>query len=183
MLMTHAGEGKELVTVAHQAPAPDLRQLGAVNRFLESKDLGVLQTSPITSFAGRNAIWAGLTSIGCRVFVKRISGEPESAARRFRVTPVRPRLSPGFLVDGSRGPAPDDHLRRVYVHVRDAADAVATWRGALDPRPGMGDLSFGEHRAHVVADALVRHAVSHAGAGRVDIAVATPSLPRCSRSP
>jgi hypothetical protein len=169
----------------------------------------------------------------------------------LRVTPVRPRLSPGFfLVDGSRGLAPEDHVRRVYLHVRDAADALATWREALealerdgaryrakviatwqlperadgmtiylphddlatisslarinrgihqrktsifaeaighgiaiadepaDSRPGMGDLSFGEHRAHVVAHALVRHAVSHAGAGRIDIAVAVATALR-----
>jgi hypothetical protein len=164
----------------------------------------------------------------------------------LRVTPVRPRLSPGFfLVDGSRGLAPDDHVRRVYLHVRDAADAAATWRSALealerdgaryrakviatwqlperadgmtiylphddlatvsslasiyrgtsqrktsifaeaigngiaiadepgDPRPGMGDLSFGEHRAHVVADAVVRHAVSPSDDIDIDTAVAT----------
>jgi aminoglycoside phosphotransferase (APT) family kinase protein len=43
-----------------------------------------LRITEVTSFSGRNAIWAGPTSAGRQVFVKRISGEPDSAARRLR---------------------------------------------------------------------------------------------------
>jgi hypothetical protein len=151
------------------------------------------------------------------------------------VPPVRPMLSPGFfLADGARGTAPDGRLCRVYLHIRDADDAVTTWRAALqvlekhetryrakvvsasplperadgmtvyldrddtttiaglagldrgsrprpvsifaeqvgngiatadepdDPRPGMRDLSFGEHRARVIADSLTWHAITRA---------------------
>jgi hypothetical protein len=50
-----------------------------------------------------------------------------------RVAAVRPMLSPGFfLVDGSQGSAPDQRLRRVYLHVRDAADAASVWSAALE---------------------------------------------------
>jgi hypothetical protein len=163
----------------------------------------------------------------------------------LRAAAVRPMLSPGFfLVNGGRGPAPDDRLYRVYLHVRDAADAVATWRAALqvlesrgaryrakvvsasplperadgmtvyldrddtttiaglagldrgsrprpvsifaeqvgngiatadepdDPRPGMSDLSFGEHRARVVADSLTWHATTRASPREAAVATA-----------
>lgn len=47
------------------------------------------------------------------------------------IPPVRPALSPGFLlVEGSAG-SPDPELLRLYVHLADAASALKAWKQVL----------------------------------------------------
>jgi hypothetical protein len=67
-----------------------------VNRFLESKGLGAFRAWGVISFPGRYEIWAGPTTAGGGVFVKRISGEPESASRRLRRSLGFQQVHPGI---------------------------------------------------------------------------------------
>jgi hypothetical protein len=72
----------------------DLGQLPAVNRFLASHDLGTLPAVAVAAFPGRNEIWAGRTTAGRKVFVKQITGDRDSAARRFERSLTFHRLNP-----------------------------------------------------------------------------------------
>jgi predicted trehalose synthase len=59
------------------ADAPD------VTVFLDGLGVGVLHDDQVSSFPGRNDIWAGVTSIGTPVFVKRVEGEASDVRRRL----------------------------------------------------------------------------------------------------
>jgi hypothetical protein len=72
----------------------DLSQLPAVNQFLAAHDLGTLSAVAIAAFPGRNEIWAGKTTAGRKVFVKQITGDRDSAARRFERSLTFHRLNP-----------------------------------------------------------------------------------------
>ncbi|GAA1014413.1 hypothetical protein Aple_079460 [Acrocarpospora pleiomorpha] len=60
-----------------------LAQAPEVTEFLTGLDLGTLRQDEISAFRGRNDTWAGVTSAGIPVFVKRVGGEPST---------VRPRV-------------------------------------------------------------------------------------------
>jgi hypothetical protein len=59
------------------ADAPD------VVAFLGELGLGGLDDDQVSSFVGRNDIWAGVTSVGAPVFVKRVEGEASYVRRRL----------------------------------------------------------------------------------------------------
>jgi hypothetical protein len=59
------------------ADAPD------VTAFLDERGFGALSDERVFSFAGRNEIWAGVTSAGTPIFVKRVEGEPTDVRRRL----------------------------------------------------------------------------------------------------
>jgi hypothetical protein len=59
------------------ADAPD------VVAFLERMSIGTLTDDRVSSFPGRNDIWAGVTSVGVPVFVKRVNGEEADVRRRL----------------------------------------------------------------------------------------------------
>jgi hypothetical protein len=67
--------------------------------------LGRLSSADLAAYPGRNDNWAGCTDRGYRVFVKRVSGSPAEARRRFRrsvtferqVAGRRPGIAPRSL--------------------------------------------------------------------------------------
>jgi hypothetical protein len=59
------------------AEAPD------VTEFLDGLGLGALTDDQTSSFPGRNEIWAGVTTTGTPVFVKRVEGEAPDVRRRL----------------------------------------------------------------------------------------------------
>ncbi|MFI8203269.1 class V lanthionine synthetase subunit LxmK [Streptomyces sp. NPDC085937] len=63
----------------------DLEVVPAVNALLGQLGVGRLETEEVESLFGRNENWAGTTSTGAGVFVKRVSldGGPEDAALRM----------------------------------------------------------------------------------------------------
>lgn len=80
----------------------DLDQNPAVERFLGELGYGVFVRSALTAPFGRNDVWAGPTSSGEHVFVKRLTGSlPDVAARMDRlhafqrVFAAQPGHSPG----------------------------------------------------------------------------------------
>jgi hypothetical protein len=80
--------------VAGRIREADLGRLPMVNRFLASHDLGTLPAAQVAAFPGRNQTWAGRTTAGRKVFVKQITGEPDSAARRFERSLTFHRVNP-----------------------------------------------------------------------------------------
>ncbi|MEO3857093.1 class V lanthionine synthetase subunit LxmK [Acrocarpospora sp. B8E8] len=70
------------MSVVKISPVP-LDQAPEVTEFLTRLDLGALRQDEISAFRGRNDSWAGVTSTGFPVFVKRVGGEPST---------VRPRV-------------------------------------------------------------------------------------------
>ncbi|UBU19213.1 class V lanthionine synthetase subunit LxmK [Nonomuraea gerenzanensis] len=64
--------------------ASSLDDAPQVNDLLHRLGLGTLTQESLESFAGRNNNWAGRTSSGARVFVKRLDGDREEALIRFR---------------------------------------------------------------------------------------------------
>jgi hypothetical protein len=54
-----------------------------VTAFLDKLGLGALSDDEVTAFPGRNDIWAGITTVGMPVFVKRVEGEPSDVRRRL----------------------------------------------------------------------------------------------------
>jgi hypothetical protein len=58
---------------------------------------------------------------------------------------------------------------QVSVFARPVAPGVAMAWEPVDRRPGMNGMSFGEHRAAVLADALVRHASEPSGPSVADV--------------
>ncbi|MFF6998232.1 class V lanthionine synthetase subunit LxmK [Streptomyces sp. NPDC008313] len=65
------------------APA-DLSDFPAVPGLLERLGAGTLTPETVSAFPGRNDNWAGTTTLGRPVFVKRIGGEAAESLRRFR---------------------------------------------------------------------------------------------------
>src|SRR5687768_7358133 len=69
---------KEKLEAAPLGAAPE------VNAVLQRLGLGVLDGDGVSAFAGRNNNWAGRTSNGSAVFVKRLDGDREESLLRFR---------------------------------------------------------------------------------------------------
>lgn len=69
---------KEKLEAAPLAAAPE------VNAVLQRLGLGTLDGEGVSAFAGRNNNWAGHTSAGSAVFVKRLDGDREESLVRFR---------------------------------------------------------------------------------------------------
>ncbi|MET8046405.1 MULTISPECIES: class V lanthionine synthetase subunit LxmK [unclassified Streptosporangium] len=63
------------------APVP-LDQVPEVAEFLTRLDLGTLRQDAVSTFLGRNDIWAGVTSTGLPVFVKRVNGPADMVRRQ-----------------------------------------------------------------------------------------------------
>ncbi|GIJ58483.1 class V lanthionine synthetase subunit LxmK [Virgisporangium aurantiacum] len=59
------------------AEAPD------VGEFLDRLGLGALVDDRVSSFMGRNDIWAGVSTVGTALFVKRVDGERADVRRRL----------------------------------------------------------------------------------------------------
>src|SRR5690606_10331117 len=64
--------------------ASSLDDAPQVNDLLHRLGLGTLSQDSLESFAGRNNNWAGRTSGGVPVFVKRLDGDRGEALIRFR---------------------------------------------------------------------------------------------------
>jgi hypothetical protein len=69
---------KEKLAAAPLSGAPE------VNTLLERLGLGVLDSGAVDAFPGRNNNWAGRTSGGHHVFVKRLDGDRGDSLTRFR---------------------------------------------------------------------------------------------------
>jgi len=63
------------------APVP-LDRVPEVAEFLTGLDLGTLRQETVSTFPGRNDIWAGVTGTGLPVFVKRVNGEADVVRRQ-----------------------------------------------------------------------------------------------------
>ncbi|WP_066371468.1 class V lanthionine synthetase subunit LxmK [Herbidospora mongoliensis] len=63
------------------APVP-LERVPEVGEFLTGLGLGVLREGEVSAFRGRNDSWAGVTSVGIPVFVKRVGGVEADVRRR-----------------------------------------------------------------------------------------------------
>lgn len=64
-------------------PALPLVDVPAVAALLTRLDLGALRPDDVESFPGRNDIWAGVTTLGLPVFVKRLNGDPQDVRQRL----------------------------------------------------------------------------------------------------
>ncbi len=62
----------------------DLRQVPEVGRFLTELGLGGFVTESVHGLVGRNDVWAGTTTSGSAVLVKKLSGDPVDTAARMR---------------------------------------------------------------------------------------------------
>lgn len=69
---------------ARRLEARELTEVPEVGHFLKRLGLGTFVASTVHGFVGRNDIWAGTTSVGRAVLVKRLVGEPASTAARMR---------------------------------------------------------------------------------------------------
>ncbi|GAA4992537.1 hypothetical protein GCM10023334_127210 [Nonomuraea thailandensis] len=80
--------------------ASSLDDAPQVNDLLHRLGLGTLTQETLESFAGRNNNWAGHTSSGARVFVKRLDGDRDEALIRFRrVLDLQEAISAGGTGD------------------------------------------------------------------------------------
>ncbi|MFJ2033282.1 class V lanthionine synthetase subunit LxmK [Streptosporangium sp. NPDC087985] len=64
--------------------ASSLSEVPEVNILLERLGLGTLDAGTVDAFPGRNNNWAGHTTSGERVFVKRLDGDRDDSLTRFR---------------------------------------------------------------------------------------------------
>jgi Phosphotransferase enzyme family len=64
--------------------SPDTDHELVLAGFLERLGVGALDWQRVSSFPGRSETWAGVTSAGVPVFVKRAAGEPRDVRRRLR---------------------------------------------------------------------------------------------------
>lgn len=62
----------------------ELASAPAVARLLESLGLGTLRDDDVVSHIGRNDNWAGTTTTGAPVFIKRLGGESRDVQRRLK---------------------------------------------------------------------------------------------------
>ncbi|WP_432924910.1 class V lanthionine synthetase subunit LxmK [Microbispora sp. CA-135349] len=80
-----------------------LAQVPDVTEFLTRLDLGVFREDDVSTFFGRNDSWAGVTSLGIPVFVKRVGGAPEDVVRRIaRIRAMGELLGAHPVVRGPR---------------------------------------------------------------------------------
>ncbi|WP_328872384.1 class V lanthionine synthetase subunit LxmK [Streptomyces sp. NBC_00287] len=64
-----------------------LDKVPEVGAFLDGLGLGGFDADTVVAHVGRNDTWAGTTTSGAKVFVKRVGGEPGDVLRRFgRIT-------------------------------------------------------------------------------------------------
>ncbi|MEU6667473.1 class V lanthionine synthetase subunit LxmK [Streptomyces sp. NPDC046727] len=70
-------------SVRRRVRAVDLSRVPQVNELLDSLGLGRLRAADVTSYPGRNANWAGVTTRGVRLFVKRLDGSGQAPGRRM----------------------------------------------------------------------------------------------------
>lgn len=69
--------------VSRRLAAVDLDDVPEVLAFLKRLGLGSFRPQDVVAHLGRNDNWAGTTTTGAAVFVKRLGGEPDEARRRF----------------------------------------------------------------------------------------------------
>ena len=84
-----------------------LAEAPQVDQLLQALGLGTLDEETVTSYKGRNDNWAGTTTHGHQVFVKRIVGEPGDVQKRIHhlaafaqlieTHPVKHFATPGLL--------------------------------------------------------------------------------------
>ncbi|MET9009653.1 class V lanthionine synthetase subunit LxmK [Streptomyces olivaceoviridis] len=63
--------------------ALELSRVPQVNELLDTLGLGRLREADVTSYPGRNANWAGTTTRGVKLFVKRLDGAGRAPGRRL----------------------------------------------------------------------------------------------------
>ncbi|MBA0053549.1 hypothetical protein E0L36_22515 [Streptomyces sp. AJS327] len=114
---------KESLTRTRFQPV-ELDQVPEVGAFLERLGLGSLDPDNVTAYVGRNDNWAGPTSTGAEVFVKRLGGEPTDAARRFRRITAFEKLVADSGNQELRGPAylgaDEDNLLLAFERLEEA---------------------------------------------------------------
>ncbi|MGV2917606.1 class V lanthionine synthetase subunit LxmK [Streptomyces alfalfae] len=81
-----------------------LHTVPEVDRLLQQLGLGSLDADDVIAYVGRNDNWAGTTSTGAKVFVKRVGGEPNDAQRRFRRITAFERVAARSGGEELRGP-------------------------------------------------------------------------------
>lgn len=101
-----------------------LDRVPEVGAFLERLGLGGFDAETVVAHVGRNDNWAGTTSSGSKVFVKRVGGEPGDARRRFhRITRFQ-EIASRFSATELRAPAfvgsDEEHLLVVFEQLEQA---------------------------------------------------------------
>ncbi|WP_063909873.1 class V lanthionine synthetase subunit LxmK [Herbidospora yilanensis] len=120
------------------APVP-LDLVPEVAGFLTGLGLGVLRENEVSAFRGRNDSWAGVTSMGLPVFVKRVGGEQADVRRRMaRIAAMGELLDRHPVVNAPRYLGGDAESALVAFGLLEDAESGAD----------LGDEGFGWELAH-----------------------------------
>lgn len=117
--------------VARRLAAVDLAGVPEVAGLLRRLDLGSFDSQDVVAHLGRNDNWAGTTTSGDAVFVKRLGGEPGDARRRLRRL-VGFEQRAGREADAIRRPRClgwDEDARLVAFELLDGAESGAELAG------------------------------------------------------
>lgn len=150
---------------------PDLDEAPMVEAFVAELGLGRLDRAGMTSPFGRNDVWAGSTSSGRDVFVKRLRGPAEDVEARFRRLTAFEVVAAAQPAD--RRPAAPSHLGGDPVHGIVVYELVA---GGSTGAQHMVDETFDSGLAHATGVALagVHEMVVPAA---VELDTSAPALP------
>ncbi|GAA2816771.1 class V lanthionine synthetase subunit LxmK [Crossiella cryophila] len=139
---------QEVATGSPRIAPRDLRTVPEVNVLLTRLGLGTLGTEDTETFPGRNDNWAGTTSAGHPVFVKKLDQHNGSPADRLRRTLDFQRLTEH---------RPQPHLATIACHGWDEEHGLVVFERIPQARSGaelMVEESFGADLGLVAGQAL-----------------------------
>ncbi|MDX3668218.1 class V lanthionine synthetase subunit LxmK [Streptomyces europaeiscabiei] len=121
--MTTDQASKPSLTRARFDPV-QLDKVPEVGVFLERLGFGGFVAETVVAHVGRNDNWAGTTTSGAKVFVKRVGGEPNDVLRRFRRITVFEEIAARFSGTELRAPAflgaDEEHRLVAFEHLAEA---------------------------------------------------------------
>ncbi|MCO1580508.1 class V lanthionine synthetase subunit LxmK [Crossiella sp. SN42] len=148
----------------------ELAAVPEVNTLLRALGLGVLRTEDCETFPGRNDNWAGTTSAGHPVFVKKLAEHNGSPAARLRRTLAFQRLVEQ---------RPQPRLATVRCHGWDEQHGLVVFERIPDARSGaelMVEESFGPDLGRAAGQAIGTVHGNHIPAG-LELDTSTPPMP------
>ncbi|MFD3870874.1 class V lanthionine synthetase subunit LxmK [Streptomyces sp. NPDC058623] len=148
----------------------DLDGVPEVDALLRRLGTGPFDRADLTALPGRNDTWAGRTTDGARVFVKRLTGPPQD---------VRARMGRALAYERIVADAPADVLRGPALLGSDPDAGLLAFDYLQDARSGaelMADQEFTPELAHRAGLALGRLHARPVGP-RDDLERSTPVLP------
>jgi hypothetical protein len=101
-----------------------LEKAPEVEQFLGRLGLGSFDADTVVAHIGRNDNWAGTTSTGAKVFVKRVGGEPNDVLRRFHRIMAFEKIASRFNGTELQGPellgSDEEHRLVAFTRIEDA---------------------------------------------------------------